>query len=139
MDATRAFSILCALLLLVTLTLSITTLVVLRNAVAESEAALQAAGGLIEKLDVAVGVLKEDSIFTSTDEEEPSTEADVLYQKFSMRETNGKIGVYTEDGFLVRIIDVNVNLLPQSERDALREGITVNSWRELAALIQDFE
>lgn len=139
MDTTRVFSILCALLLLITLTLSITTLVVLRNAVSESQAALQAAGGLIEELDVAVGVLKEESIFVSTEEEEPSTEADVLYQKFCMKETNGRIGVYSEEGFLIRIIDANVELLPERERNALREGITVNSWRELAALIQDYE
>lgn len=139
MDTSRIFSILCAFLLLITLTLSITTLVVLRNAVAESEATLGAADALINELDVAVGVLKEESIFTSTDTEAPSVDADILFQRFCMKETNGRIGIYTEDGYLVRIIDVDVTLLPKQEQITLQEGITVNSWRELVDLIQDYE
>lgn len=139
MDTSRIFSLISAFLLLITLTLSITTLVVLRNAIAESEEVLGAAEDLIGELDMAVGALKEESIYTSTDTVDPSVDADVLYQRFCMKETNGKIGVYTEDGYLVRIIDVNVTLLPKKERTALQEGITVNSWRELAELIQDYE
>lgn len=66
-------------------------------------------------------------------------EADILYDVFSLRESNGKIGVYTEAGYLIRLLDVDVATLPRADREQLSEGICVNSWRELIALIEDYE
>ena len=76
--------------------------------------------------------------FRSNEQNQPDAEAGVLFDRLSIRESDGKIGVYTEDGFLIRTIDVSIDTLPQSDREALKTGITINSWRELIALIEDF-
>lgn len=142
MDASKIFTVLCAFLLVICLVLSITALVVMRNAVSESETWQEKAAVLVGNLDSLISDTTEadGSVSTSTDtEDEPSTEADVLYNRFCLRETEGKIGVYTEDGYLIRLMDVSVRTLPQSEQSALADGISVNSWRELIERMQDYE
>jgi len=49
-----------------------------------------------------------------------------------------KIAIYTSDGYLVKTLDLVVDTLPEADQSALREGISVSSWREVLALIQDF-
>ena len=80
------------------------------------------------------------------EEEEPiddhpseDVDADVLYDVFCLRESGGRIGVYTDEGYLIRTLEVNVATLPESDRERLSVGIAVNSWRELISLIEDFE
>jgi len=143
MDASKIFTILCAFLLVICLVLSITALIVMRNAVSESQTWHDRAAVLVSNLNTLLENVDEsdDSVSTSTDSDtnEPSTDVDVLYNRFTMRETEGKIGVYTEEGYLIRLIDVNVKTLPKEEQDRLLDGISVNSWRELIELMQDYE
>ena len=70
---------------------------------------------------------------------EEEVDADILYDVFYLREANGKIGVFTEQGYLVRMLTVDVAMLPEADRLALSDGICVTSWRELIALIEDYE
>ena len=143
MDASKIFTILCAFLLVICLTLSITALVVMRNAVSESRSWHDRASMLVSNLDGILENIKEadGSLSTSTDPDEhaPTTDADVLYNRFYLRTNEGKIGVFSEDGYLIRMIDVNIKTLPQEEQEMLQQGITVNSWRELIERIQDYE
>lgn len=82
---------------------------------------------------------------TCTDREEKeetpddTADADVLYDVFSIREVNGQIGIFTDEGYLIRTLPVDIRTLPAIDREALASGITVNSWRELIAMIEDFE
>lgn len=78
---------------------------------------------------------------TTEKSENPDTEvnADILYDVFYLREANGKIGIFTDQGYLVRTLAVDVATLPEADRSALSEGICVTSWRELIALIEDYE
>lgn len=71
--------------------------------------------------------------------DDATTDADVLYDVFSIREVNGQIGIFTDEGYLIRTLPVDIRTLPTVDREALASGITVNSWRELIAMIEDFE
>ena len=139
MDISKLLTILCCFVLIVCLTLSITTLVVLRNAVAENYALQSEAEALVSELNGCVNVLnenieQEDALPTVNE----STQTDVLSDAFCVREVNGKIGVYTSDGYLIRLLEANVDALPEKDREALKKGIVINSWRELIAIIQDY-
>ncbi|MBQ9131204.1 MAG: hypothetical protein IJX62_01860 [Clostridia bacterium] len=76
------------------------------------------------------------SISTSTGA--AGTTAESESTSFCIKAVNGKIGIYTADGYLVRLLDLDVATLPQRERQALEKGISMNSWQELLALLQDY-
>ncbi|MBQ7378037.1 MAG: hypothetical protein IJW71_06965 [Clostridia bacterium] len=143
MDTTKLFTILCAFLLLISLILSITTLVIMRHALDETAAWQKKASAVVSSLSSLGALLQEVPDTSVSDEtppaEEPSTNVDVLYNRFILKETNGQVGVYSEDGYLIRTIAVQVSTLPKEARDALAEGMVFNSWRELIALIENYE
>ena len=58
MDITKIFAILCGFLLIICLTLSITCLVVMRNAVAETSVWQERAALLVNELDGCVEAMK---------------------------------------------------------------------------------
>lgn len=140
MDASKIFTVLCAFLLVICLTLSITALVVMRNAISENEAWQSRAEVMVGKLDsILEGTSDRDlPVSAPTDKEDSSTDGDTP-QRFCLRDVGGKIGVYTEDGYPVRVLDVPVKALPTSDQTALADGIWVNSGRELNELIRDYE
>ncbi|MBO5416133.1 MAG: hypothetical protein J6A83_05840 [Clostridia bacterium] len=55
-----------------------------------------------------------------------------------VKEYNGVIGVFSEDGKLEQSIHVYVKTLPEADRNMLREGIRVTSERKLRELIEDY-
>ncbi|MBR3893736.1 MAG: hypothetical protein IKJ35_01165 [Clostridia bacterium] len=140
MDASKILTAICALILLVCLVFSITSLTALRNAVDESAALKESTDALVEELRACLANINteqpdSDSLPTMGDssaQTPPPTEA------FCLKEANGKIGVFTSDGYLVRLLEVSVDSLPPADREALSVGITVGSWRELMSLIQDY-
>ena len=142
MEISKVFTLLCAFMLIICLALTVTSAVVLKNAVEESQEWQLRAQTILESVEV---FQRNDDLTEAapTDppvtEDEESTEADILYNKFYIREVNGKIGVYCDEGQLIRMIDVPVSLLSSRDQKKLKEGIRVNSWNELIALIQDYE
>ena len=138
MDVSKILTVLCCFILIVCFTLCISTLVVLRNAIDEHAAVQSSAQGLVESLDACVADLneamtKDDSVSASADaNKNPSL------LSFVLKESNGKIAVYASDGTLLKLLDVSVSSLPKAERDALAKGITVSSWKELIAILQDY-
>lgn len=104
---------------------------------------LQAQGVEEWKQSVHEQIDRMEALIVSNQEElcpdDECVESDVLYERFCVREENGKIGVYTEEGYLIRSLSVNVQTLPEADRAALKNGIEIHSWRELIALIQDYE
>ena len=139
MDASKILMILCCFVLTVCLTLCISTLVVLRNAIAENGTVQNDAKELVSELDGCVAELNEtitknDSISASVN----TDQNDGITGGFLIRESNGMVGVYSVDGTLLRLLDISVNSLPAADREALAKGIKVNSWRELIALMQDY-
>ncbi len=59
--------------------------------------------------------------------------------KYTVKEYMEKIGVFSEDGTLVRSIDVYVKTLPEADRRLLREGIEIMGKQALDELIQDYD
>lgn len=57
--------------------------------------------------------------------------------KYTVKEYNGAIGVFkgTE---LIKIVDVNVDELRQSDKDALSAGIILDTQEEVAELLEDY-
>lgn len=57
---------------------------------------------------------------------------------YTVREIGGRIGIFNENGALVRTVNVPVATLPRTDRQQLAVGITIHSEEELQALIEDF-
>ena len=55
-----------------------------------------------------------------------------------VKEYNGKIGIFKEDGTLTEVLDTYVKTLPAADQSLLREGITVRSREALRSLIEDY-
>ena len=52
---------------------------------------------------------------------------------------DGRLAIYASDGYtLIDLLDTYVYSLPQSDREAVSQGIEVYSVSELVALIQDY-
>lgn len=137
MNRTRIILILCVSLLCVCLVFAITALTALRNAIAETGQVRRDAQSMLSELDVA---LRENQDATAgTSKSDDAQQVGVLYDRFCVRESGGQVAVYTESGELVRLTDISVSALPKSDRDALRDGIRFTSWKEVLALLQDWE
>ena len=140
MDVSKMFCVLCAFLMVICLALSIATTFVLRYALVETEAWRSR----MELPAVSTGLLREEEAEPTLEsegdpEDAPSLDADILYHRFCMRSVGEKIGIFSEEGDLIRTLDVQVKTLPLKDQEALSKGICVNSWRELLSLIRDYE
>ncbi len=144
MDVSKLFTLLCAILLVIALVLSITSVFILKETVEETEKWQFRAQALLGSMEAfAESSTDEEAETPPSDtiqkEDPPVTDADILYNKFYIREVNEKIGVYCDEGQLIRVLDVNVKTLPEKDREKLKKGIRVNSWSELISVIQDYE
>ena len=63
--------------------------------------------------------------------------AESRYQ-YRMTEYRGHIGIYDHEGSLKSEVMVQVDQLPQPDQKRLREGILLQSERELYALLEDY-
>ena len=73
---------------------------------------------------------------TETPDVEDTQESDTVY---TIREHMGKIGIFVEDGKLIRVIDVYVNTLPESDKRMLRQGFEIIGISRLNKIIQDYD
>ena len=141
MDVTKIFALLCGFLLIICLTLSITCLVVMRNAVDETSAWQGRAEALVDELGGCVEAMKnieaEDLPVIAPDEDN-NTDADANV-RYCLRLVGDSIGVYDADGYLIKGGSVHASLLPAAERERLTAGIWVKTWKEIEQLLQDFE
>ena len=140
MDASKAISMICAGILIVCLFFCVTALTSLRNAVDENEAWQEEAQGLVQMLNECVESLQVQVGDTSPPpENEPIVDVNATAQEgYCLREINGKIGAYTEDGALIKTFDVAVATLPSSERELLCRGIDLDTWQQVCSLVQDY-
>ena len=133
MELTRILTVLCLLLLSVCLVFCFCSLVALRQAVDQADLLRTEAIATLSEL--------KNQICDTTEAKPPkddSLSVDVLYDCFWMRESGGRIAVYTSDGDLVRLLDISVSLLPIADQEALAAGISLSSWKEVLSLIEDF-
>lgn len=75
---------------------------------------------------------------SNTNAEETSIQITVN-DKYTVREFEGQIGIFTNDEAKpIEVFETSVSLLPQSDRELLKNGITVDTPEELQKLIEDF-
>ena len=138
MDVTKIFAVLCGFLLIVCLTLSITCLVVMRNAVTEAEGWQARAEDLVGVLDGCVQVMQntdtEDIPVIAPDDTEKEKNT-----RYCLRSEGDTLCIFDADGYLIKRSDIRLSLLPQKEREKLTSGIWTNSWEQADRLLQDYE
>lgn len=77
---------------------------------------------------------------TQTSSAKENSESSPQPDQFYMLKTyNGKIAVYSSDSDIpIEITGASVAKLPKSDQQALKEGIKVNTKKELNRLLEDF-
>ena len=136
MDFSRFFVILCAFLLLICLTFAITALVALRNVVSENQALQAETVRLIEQMKQNEND-QDESISVSAKPNE-TTDTVQSQTRYCLKSICGVLGIYTEQGEPVRMLDTEVSLLPSADRMHLEAGIFVDTWKDMLELIQDY-
>ena len=139
MDITKIFTVLCGFLLIICLSLSITCLVVMRNAVDETSFWQNRAEALVDELGNCV-----QEILNAESEDLPviapeTTEKVEESPRYCLRLEGDCIGIYDADGYLIKKSQTSASLLPSNEREKLAAGIWVDSWAEVERLLQDYE
>ena len=140
MDISRIVSVTCVLLLSLCFLIAVYTVTVLKNTLKESTETNLELKAFVETLEndldtVAPESAKED---LSNDKTDSSLPVDVLANQFCIRETNGRVAIYTADGYLIRLLDLSTDTLPSADRLALQQGIYLSSRKEVLALMEDF-
>lgn len=70
-----------------------------------------------------------------TQEDEAQPEAEHVW---IVKEHERRVGVFSENGVLLELLEIYTNTLPEADRRMLREGITVTTRSDLYALIEDY-
>ena len=55
-----------------------------------------------------------------------------------IREHEERIGIFNSENVLIHVIETHIKTLPVADRELLREGIWVNSRKELLSVIEDY-
>lgn len=58
--------------------------------------------------------------------------------RYTMREFEGKLAVFEEDGTIYKIYEINVSLLPEYDQKLLKNGIRISTEDELRARVEDY-
>lgn len=74
----------------------------------------------------------------STQDTQSSPDTTAPAALYTVRELDGRIGVFDANGAHVRTLNVAVATLPRADREQLAAGITLSSEQELMALIEDY-
>ena len=86
-------------------------------------------------------VIETDYVYVYMGTETPPQKTDATTEEshvWIVREYEGQIGVFTEDGKLVKTLNVYTKTLPETDRRLLKEGIRVTSERQLYSILEDY-
>ena len=138
MDISKLLTGICVFLLLICIVFCTTALVSLRNAVEESKELQSEAQDLIFEMNGCLDQLEKPLKELATDRQDTSVDATVPQDAYCLRQSDGILCIYTADGELVQCLDVDVQTLPQHDREMLNAGISCATWQELMTLVQDY-
>ena len=57
---------------------------------------------------------------------------------YTVKSYEGKIGIFTDSGALVRVLEVYIKTLPKTDQNLLEKGVLVTSEAELRSIIEDY-
>ena len=80
-------------------------------------------------------------IITETDSEaitETQIENETTEFIYTVKSYEGKIGIFTDRGSLVRVLEVYIKTLPKADQNLLEKGVLVASEAELRSIIEDY-
>ena len=80
-------------------------------------------------------------IITETDSEaitETQIENETTEFIYTVKSYEGKIGIFTDSGALVRVLEVYIKTLPKADQNMLEKGVLVTSEAELHSIIEDY-
>ena len=80
-------------------------------------------------------------IITETDSEaitETQIENETTEFIYTVKSYEGKIGIFTDRGSLVRVLEVYIKTLPKADQNLLEKGVLVTSEAELHSIIEDY-
>ena len=142
MGLSKLFLFLGVGVLAVCLVLSITTLQVLRNAIEENDLIQENAYSLVGELNGcvrALGELSTPTVPVDTEQDEPAKEVVANADRYWLRTSGDKIGLYNAEGKLLKLVEIPLDSLPASMRKELARGISLSSLEELFDLLRDLE
>ncbi len=79
---------------------------------------------------------EESSLFSSSEEIVKTVITDRV--RYIMREYDGKLAIFNDDGTVYKVYDINVELLPEYDQKLLKEGIQITGEEELRARVEDY-
>lgn len=142
MGLSKLFLFLGVGVLAVCLVLSITTLQVLRNAISENDLIQENAYSLVGELNGcvrALGELSTPTVPAKTEQDEPAKEVVASVERYWLRASGDKIGLYNAEGKLLKLVEIPLTSLPASMREELSRGVSLSSLEELFELLRDLE
>lgn len=79
---------------------------------------------------------EESSLLSSSEEIIKTVTIDRV--KYIMREYNGKLAIFNDDGTVYKTYEINVELLPEYDQKLLKDGIQITGEEELRARVEDY-
>ncbi len=81
---------------------------------------------------------QEKYVYVYVEPNEDTTSTALLEETWIVKEHENRIGIFSEDGQLLEVLEIHTNTLPKADQGLLREGITVTDRASLYALIEDY-
>ena len=137
MERSKGWLLFAVLVLGICLAFTLLSVEALQDA-AEKNRTLQAENAALG--DALERYISECKAHTRQEENEQPTmgKVDDSTEGFVVRSVNGRIAVYDQSGFLVRLLEINPTHLPATDREALARGITLSRWEDVLSLIEDY-
>ena len=82
--------------------------------------------------------VEEKIVYVYVEKDTESTSSIPTEEIWIVKEHDRRIGIFSEDGELLELLEIYTNTLPKADQSLLREGITVTSRSALYALIEDY-
>ena len=136
----KYLNILCVFLLTIGICISLASLFALQDVLDENQSLQQKTELLLDELDqslLRMEVIAEDAVEALASQSPSESDEERKPTIYRLRSTGQNIGVYTADGNLIKLLDVNPKTLPLDIQNQLDEELGLSSWDELTRMIQD--
>ena len=100
---------------------------------------LTALGAAISASDAIDRINDIEATIKLNEDTSKEVENDISEEKFTVKDSGGRIGVFGSDGKLVFLTEIYTKTLPASDRELLREGFTAYGREELYEILGDYD
>jgi hypothetical protein len=95
---------------------------------------------VLSQTETEDSVVSTEYIYVKNDLTTNSTSAAIesADEEYTVRAYMQKIGIFSKDGTLLRVLEVYIKTLPEADRRLLEEGIAVIGKKQLNSIIEDY-